>query len=240
MNKRELLYSGKAKAIYATDNCEQVIIHYTDAATAGNGAKRDTIADKGILNNQISTILFTVLKQAGIPTHHLETLDAREQLCRKVRVMPLEVITRNVIAGSLAERLGLAEGSVPEHVIHELCYKKDALGDPLINDDHAVALKAANYEELKLIYTLTGRINEILVPLFAAIDIRLVDFKIEFGKTVDGEIILADEISPDTCRLWEIKSGEKLDKDRFRRDLGGMTAAYREVLRRLENRSEYR
>lgn len=240
MKKKELLHYGKAKAVYATDKGEEVIIHYTDAATAGNGVKHETIVDKGMLNNKISTILFTVLKQAGIPTHHLETLDDREQLCRKVRIIPLEVITRNVIAGSLAERLGLVEGSVPENVIHELCYKKDELGDPLINDDHAVALEVASYADLETIYELTGRINGILVPLFAAIGIRLVDFKIEFGKTAAGELILADEISPDTCRLWDAESGEKLDKDRFRRDLGGLSAAYREVLHRLENRAERR
>ena len=240
MEKKALLYRGKAKAVYATDKREEVIIHYGDEATAGNGAKHDVIAGKGALNNKIATILFTALKKAGIATHHLETLDDRTQHCRKVRIIPLEVIVRNLVAGSMAKRLGIAEGSVPGKVIHELCYKKDELGDPLINDDHAVALKAASDTDLKTIYQLADKINEVLVPLFASVGIRLVDFKIEFGKTADGEIILADEISPDTCRLWAVESGEKLDKDRFREDLGGLIAAYAEVLARLESGAQAR
>lgn len=234
MEKCNLLYTGKAKAVYATDDANQVIIHYNDDATAGNGAKHDIIANKGILNNRITTHIFNALKSAGIPTHHIETLNDREQLCKKVTIIPLEVITRNVIAGSMAKRLGIEEGTEAENVIYELCYKNDALGDPLINDDHAVAVKAATYDDLATIYDLTDQINEILVALFAACGIKLVDFKIEFGKTADGEIILADEISPDTCRLWDIKTNEKLDKDRFRRDLGGLTNAYETVLERLE------
>lgn len=234
MQKHDLLYSGKAKSVYATDNPQQVIIHYNDDATAGNGAKHDVIENKGILNNQITTIIFNALKSAGIPTHHIETLNDREQLCEKVTIIPLEVITRNVIAGSMAKRLGFAEGSEVDNVIFELCYKDDALNDPLINDDHAVALNAASYDELDVIYDLTDQINQILVALFASCEIRLVDFKIEFGKTADGDIILADEISPDTCRLWDIKTNEKLDKDRFRRDLGGLTNAYEQVLTRLQ------
>lgn len=234
MQKHDLLYSGKAKSVYATDNPQQVIIHYNDDATAGNGAKHDVIENKGILNNQITTIIFNALKSAGIPTHHIETLNDREQLCEKVTIIPLEVITRNVIAGSMAKRLGFAEGSEVDNVIFELCYKDDALNDPLINDDHAVALNAASYDELDVIYDLTDQINQILVALFASCGIRLVDFKIEFGKTADGDIILADEISPDTCRLWDIKTNEKLDKDRFRRDLGGLTNAYEQVLTRLQ------
>ena len=232
--KKDLLYTGKAKAVYATDDAEQVIIHYNDDATAGNGAKHAVIDNKGILNNRITTLIFEALKEAGIPTHHIETLNEREQLCRKVQILPLEVIVRNVIAGSMAKRLGFTEGSEPLNVIYELCYKNDALGDPLINDDHAVALGAASYEDLGRIYELTDQINEILDALFAAIGIRLVDFKIEFGKTADGDIVLADEISPDTCRLWDIDTREKLDKDRFRQDLGGLTNAYEEVLKRLE------
>lgn len=234
MQKHDLLYSGKAKSVHATDNPQQVIIHYNDDATAGNGAKHDVIENKGILNNQITTIIFNALKSAGIPTHHIETLNDREQLCEKVTIIPLEVITRNVIAGSMAKRLGFAEGSEVDNVIFELCYKDDALNDPLINDDHAVALNAASYDELDVIYDLTDQINQILVALFASCEIRLVDFKIEFGKTADGDIILADEISPDTCRLWDIKTNEKLDKDRFRRDLGGLTNAYEQVLARLQ------
>lgn len=234
MDKKELLYQGKAKSVYATDKPDEVIIHYNDDATAGNGAKHDVIANKGVLNNAITTIIFDALKQAGIPTHHIKTLNEREQLCKKVKIIPLEVITRNVIAGSMAKRLGFEEGTLPENVIYEICYKNDELGDPLINDDHAVALKAATYAQLDTIYELTDKINQILVALFASAGIRLVDFKIEFGVTADGEIILADEISPDTCRLWDAKSNEKMDKDRFRRDLGGLTNAYEEVLKRLK------
>ncbi|MDO4775863.1 MAG: phosphoribosylaminoimidazolesuccinocarboxamide synthase [Cardiobacteriaceae bacterium] len=233
--KKDLLYTGKAKAVYATDDAEQVIIHYNDDATAGNGEKHAVIADKGILNNRITTLIFQALKDAGIPTHHIETLNEREQLCRKVSIVPLEVIVRNRIAGSLAKRLGFEEGALPPNTIFEICYKNDALGDPLINDDHAVALGAATYEELDTIYELTDHINQVLVALFAACGVDLVDFKIEFGKTADGDIILADEISPDTCRLWDIETKEKLDKDRFRRDLGGLTDAYRDILNRLEN-----
>lgn len=231
--KQSLLYQGKAKSIYQTGCENTVIIHYNDDATAGNGAKHALIEEKGILNNRISTLIFNALKQAGIATHHLETLNEREQLCKKVSIIPLEVITRNLIAGSMAKRLNIAEGTVAASPIYELCYKNDALGDPLINDHHAVALGAVSYEELAHIYQMTAQINQILLELFQACNIQLVDFKIEFGKTNTGEIVLADEISPDTCRLWS-ENGEKLDKDRFRRDLGGLTDAYQEVLRRLE------
>lgn len=232
--KQELIYTGKAKAVYATDDAERVIIHYNDDATAGNGAKHAIIENKGVLNNHITTLIFHALKEAGIPTHHIETLNEREQLCHKVQILPLEVIVRNVIAGSMAQRLGIAEGTEPPNVIYELCYKNDALGDPLINDDHAVALGAASYEDLQTVYELTDQINEILDALFASIGIRLVDFKIEFGKKADGQIVLADEISPDTCRLWDLQTHEKLDKDRFRRDLGGLSNAYEDVLKRLQ------
>ena len=232
--KQELLYTGKAKAIYATDDANTVIIHYNDDATAGNGAKHAVIDHKGVLNNRITTHIFRVLKAAGIPTHYIDTLNEREQLCHKVRIVPLEVIVRNVIAGSMSKRLGIPEGTEPENVIYEICYKNDALHDPLINDDHAVALGIASYEDLDRIYELTDQINQILDSLFAACGIRLVDFKIEFGKTADGDIVLADEISPDTCRLWDMDSNEKLDKDRFRQDLGGLTNAYETVLARLD------
>ncbi|PIE82551.1 MAG: phosphoribosylaminoimidazolesuccinocarboxamide synthase [Cardiobacteriales bacterium] len=234
MDKQALLYTGKAKAVYATDDPDLVIIHYNDDATAGNGAKHDIITDKGILNNRITSIIFKILKEAGIPTHHHQTLNEREQLCDKVKIIPLEVITRNILAGSTAARLGIEEGTEPPNTIFELCYKNDTLGDPLINDDHAVALHAATYEQLDTIYELTDHINQVLVTLFATCGIRLIDFKIEFGINAKGDIVLADEISPDTCRLWDIKTGEKLDKDRFRRDLGGLTEAYQDVLTRLE------
>lgn len=232
--KKELIYTGKAKAVYATDDPDTVIIHYNDDATAGNGAKHAIIENKGILNNRITTIIFGALKEAGIPTHYLETLNEREQLCRKVQIIPLEVIVRNRIAGSMAKRLGFEEGSMPPNTIYEICYKNDALNDPLINDDHAVALGAATYEELDTIYELTDHINQVLDTLFAACGVSLIDFKIEFGKTAAGDIVLADEISPDTCRLWDMDTEEKLDKDRFRQDLGGLSEAYQNILARLE------
>lgn len=233
MEKKEMLYEGKAKQVFATDDPAKVIIYYKDAATAGNGAKKADIENKGVLNNSITTVIFNKLKEAGIPTHHIETLNEREQLCYKVDIVPLEVIVRNVIAGSMAKRLGIEEGTPSPNTIFEICYKEDALGDPLINDHHAVALGAASYDELKEIYTLTGKINEILKDLFASVGIRLIDFKIEFGRTPDGKILLADEISPDTCRLWDMKTNEKLDKDRFRRDMGKVIEAYEEISNRL-------
>ncbi len=235
MEKKEMLYEGKAKQVYATDNDDLVIIHYKDDATAFNNLKHATISSKGVLNNEISTIIFNKLKEAGIPTHYVETLNDRDQLCRKVSIVPLEVIVRNVIAGSMAKRLGIEEGTPAPNTIFEICYKDDALGDPLINDHHAVALGAATYDELNTIYDLTGRINRLLKDIFAKINIRLVDFKIEFGKTSDGKIVLADEISPDTCRLWDMDTNEKLDKDRFRRDLGNVIGAYREIDARLNS-----
>ena len=233
MEKKEMIYEGKAKQVYATDEADKVIIHYKDAATAGNGAKKADIDNKGVLNNHITTIIFNKLKEAGIPTHHIETLNDRDQLCYKVDIVPLEVIVRNVIAGSMAKRLGIEEGTPAPNTIFEICYKEDALGDPLINDHHAVALGAATYNELAVIYNLTGKINEVLKDLFASVGIRLIDFKIEFGRTPDGRIILADEISPDTCRLWDAETNEKLDKDRFRRDMGRVIEAYEEINARL-------
>ena len=228
-----MLYEGKAKQVFATDDPAKVIIRYKDAATAGNGAKKADIENKGVLNNRITTVIFNKLKEVGVPTHHIETLNDRDQLCEKVEIVPLEVIVRNVIAGSMAKRLGIEEGTPSPNTIFEICYKEDALGDPLINDHHAVALGAATYDELKEIYALTATINEELKKIFASVGIRLIDFKIEFGRTPEGKIILADEISPDTCRLWDEKTHEKLDKDRFRRDLGGAEEAYEEVMRRL-------
>ena len=238
MEKRALLYTGKSKAIYATDDPDLVIIHYNDDATAGNGAKHEIIEGKGILNNRIATLIFRALIAAGIPTHYRDTLNEREQLCEKVEIIPLEVIVRNVIAGSMATRLGFEEGSETEYPIFEICYKKDDLGDPLINDDHAVALGIASYEDLDRIYELTDQINATLFDIFDECDVLLVDFKIEFGRTADGEIVLADEISPDSCRLWDADTLEKLDKDRFRRDMGGLLEAYQDILDRLEEREE--
>lgn len=233
-----MIYEGKAKQVFATDCPTKVVIRYKDAATAGNGAKKADIENKGVLNNSITTVIFNRLKEAGVPTHHIETLNDREQLCEKVDIVPLEVIVRNVIAGSMAKRLGIEEGTPAPNTIFEICYKDDALGDPLINDHHAVALGAATYDELAEIYTLTGRINEELKKMFAEVGIRLIDFKIEFGKTADGRIILADEISPDTCRLWDAETNEKLDKDRFRRDMGKVIEAYEEICRRVTKNQE--
>ncbi len=235
MKQGEMLYEGKAKQVFATDEPDKVIIHYKDAATAFNGEKKADIDNKGRLNNEISTIIFNRLKAAGIPTHHIETLNDRDQLCLKVDIVPLEVIVRNVIAGSMAKRLGIEEGTPAPHTIFEICYKADELGDPLINDHHAVALGAVTYEELQDIYDMTARINKVLQEMFAEIGIRLIDFKIEFGKTADGKIVLADEISPDTCRLWDAETNKKLDKDRFRRDLGDVIEAYEEIDGRLKN-----
>ncbi len=231
---KELLYEGKAKKVFATDHPDRVIIHYKDDATAFNGVKKASITNKGILNNRITEILFTKLEEQGIPTHFIERLDDRSQLCRKVDIVPLEFIVRNVIAGSMAKRLRIAEGTPASNTIYEICYKKDELGDPLINDHHAVALGLCTYEELKRMYELTAKINTILSEVFAKENILLVDFKIEFGKTEDGSIVLADEISPDTCRLWDKDTLEKLDKDRFRRDLGSIEEAYIEILKRIE------
>ena len=233
MKQGEMLYEGKAKQVYATDEADKVIIHYKDAATAFNGEKKADIDNKGRLNNEISTIIFKRLAEAGIPTHHIETLNDRDQLCHKVEIVPLEVIVRNVIAGSMAKRLGIVEGTPAPNTIFEICYKDDALGDPLINDHHAVALGATTYKELQDIYDMTARINSVLKEMFAEIGIRLIDFKIEFGRKADGTVVLADEISPDTCRLWDMKTNEKLDKDRFRRDLGHVIEAYEEIDSRL-------
>lgn len=234
MEQKEMLYEGKAKQVYATDNDDLVIIHYKDDATAFNNLKHDIVRSKGVYNNEITTIIFNKLKEAGIPTHYVETLNDRDQVCRKVKIFPLEVIVRNIIAGSMAKRLGIEEGTPAPNTIFEICYKDDALGDPLINDHHAVAVGAATYDELKTIYDLTGRINELLKDLFDKINVKLVDFKIEFGKTSDGKIVLADEISPDTCRLWDKDTNKKLDKDRFRRDLGDVIGAYKEIESRLQ------
>ena len=233
MEKRDFIYEGKAKQLYKTDDENLVIVHYKDDATAGNGAKKGTIKNKGVLNNEITTVIFKLLEENGIKTHFVKKLNDREQLCQKVKIFPLEVITRNLIAGSMAKRVGVKEGTKPSNTIFEICYKNDEYGDPLINDHHAVALNLATYEELAEIYSITEKINNLLKEKFDKLGITLVDFKIEFGKNSKGEILLADEITPDTCRFWDKETGEKLDKDRFRRDLGNVEDAYLEIFKRL-------
>lgn len=230
--KREFIYEGKAKQIFSTDDENMVIIYYKDDATAGNGAKKGTIVNKGVINNKITGKIFKVLEENGIKTHLVEILNDRDQLCQKVTIFPLEVTVRNIIAGSMSKRLGIAEGTIPPETIYEIGYKNDDLGDPLINDYHAYVL-GVKKEDLKTIYAMTEKINQILIKIFDEIGIKLVDFKIEFGKNSAGEIILADEITPDTCRLWDKETGAKLDKDRFRRDMGNIEEAYIEVAKRL-------
>lgn len=229
----ELLYEGKAKKIFLTEDQDTVLVYYKDDATAGNGAKKGTIVNKGAMNNEITTRIFKYLQDNGIKTHYIKTLSDREQLVRRVEIIPLEVIVRNLAAGSFSKRLGVEEGSDLKTTIFEICYKNDDLGDPLINDSHAVALGLATFEELKEIYATTGKINDLLQAYFKKAGLILVDFKIEFGKDKEGNILLADEISPDTARLWDEKTREKLDKDRFRRDLGHVEDAYLEVLNRI-------
>ena len=201
--KKEMLYEGKAKKIYATDKENEVIVYYKDDATAFNGEKKGSIEDKGQFNNDITSIIFKMLEENGIKTHFIEKLNDREQLCKKVSIVPLEVIVRNVAAGSMAKRLGIEEGTPLKTTVFEISYKNDELGDPLINDYHAVAIGATTFEELQEIYAMTDKINELLKKFFASVNINLIDFKIEFGKTDDGKIVLADEISPDTCRFWD-------------------------------------
>lgn len=230
--KREFIYEGKAKQIFSTDDENMVVIHYKDDATAGNGAKKGTIVNKGVINNKITGKIFKVLEENGIKTHLVEVLNDRDQLCQKVTIFPLEVTVRNIIAGSMSKRLGIAEGTIPPETIYEIGYKNDDLGDPLINDYHAYVL-GVKKEDLKTIYAMTEKINQILIKIFDEIGIKLVDFKIEFGKNSAGEIILADEITPDTCRLWDKETGAKLDKDRFRRNMGNIEEAYIEVAKRL-------
>ena len=233
--KLEMLYEGKAKQIYATENPEEVIVYFKDDATAFNAQKRGQVQLKGEMNNAITTLIFEYLKSKGIETHFVKQLNEREQLVKKVSIIPIEVVVRNYAAGSMAQRLGVEEGVKSPVTIFDICYKKDELGDPLINDHHAVFLGAATYEELNEMYALAGKINKALQELFDKINIILVDFKIELGKTFDGKIILADEISPDTCRLWDKDTLKKLDKDRFRRDLGDVTEAYVEIYQRLKS-----
>ncbi|MBQ6030027.1 MAG: phosphoribosylaminoimidazolesuccinocarboxamide synthase [Oscillospiraceae bacterium] len=233
MQKLEMIYEGKAKRVYATDDPKLLIVDYKDDATAFNGEKRGTIVGKSVINNQMSNRLMRRLEQAGVPTHFVEELSERETLVRRVEIVPLEVIVRNRSAGSFSKRYGVEEGRVFDAPTIEFSYKNDALGDPLINSSHVIALGLAAPEELELIRRYAFRVNEVLSALWASRGITLVDFKLEFGRLADGTIVLADEISPDTCRLWDSATGKKLDKDRFRRDLGGVEDAYAEVMRRL-------
>ncbi|NMC55948.1 MAG: phosphoribosylaminoimidazolesuccinocarboxamide synthase [Eubacteriaceae bacterium] len=233
MNKLEMLYEGKAKKVFKTENPDIYIIEYKDDATAFNALKKGTIVGKGVVNNKMSAIIFELLKDEGIPTHFVKLLSDTEQEVKAVKIVPLEVIIRNVAAGSFSKRLGVEEGSALKNVIFEICYKNDEYGDPLINDYHATALGLATSEELEIIKKYSFKINDILINFFKERGMRLIDFKIEFGR-YNGEIVLADEISPDTCRLWEIGTDRKMDKDRFRRDLGNIEETYKEVLDRVQ------
>lgn len=233
MEQKELLVEGQSKQIFQSSDADKIIVHYKDTATAYNEIKIANIANKGIINNRISAIIYRKLEQAGIKTHFIKMLGERDQLCRKVDIIPVEVIVRNVIAGSMSKRLGIPEGTKPANVIYDLCYKNKQLDNPLINDHQAVALGLVSYSDLGYMYSQTKRINEVLSELFAGIRITLVDFKIEFGRTPEGEIILADEISPDSCRFWDMDTGKRLDKDRFRRDMGKVIEGYNEILTRL-------
>lgn len=233
MQKKEQLYEGKAKKVFATDDANLYIVDYKDDATAFNGQKKGQIAGKGVINNIMSNHMFQLLEQQGVPTHFVQQLSERETVVKKVSIVPLEVIIRNISAGSFAKRYGVEEGIVFDAPTIEFSYKNDNLGDPLINDYHALALKLATKDEIEQIKRMAFQVNEVMKAYFDQLNVTLVDFKLEFGKTPDGQIILADEISPDTCRLWDKTTGEKLDKDRFRRDLGGVEEAYAEIMRRV-------
>ena len=233
MTKMNQLYEGKAKRVYETEDPNLLIVSYKDDATAFNGLKKGTIAGKGVINNQMSNRLMMRLAKAGVPNHFVEELNERDTLVRRVQIVPLEVIVRNIAAGSFSKRYGVDEGVVFDEPTVEYSYKNDALGDPLLNTSHALALGAATEEEIEIIRRYALKVNEFLKAFWLDCGVILVDFKLEFGRTADGEIILADEISPDTCRLWDAKTHEKLDKDRFRRDLGGVEDAYKEIMKRL-------
>ena len=233
MNKIEQLYEGKAKKVFSTEDPNVVIVSYKDDATAFDGLKKGTITGKGAINNQMTNFLMRQLEKAGVPTHFIEELSERETAVKKVSIVPLEVIIRNISAGSFAKRYGVEEGIVFDQPTFELSYKDDDLGDPLLNDDHALALKLATPEELALIRRYALTVDKLMQEVWADCGVTLVDFKLEFGRLEDGTIVLADEISPDTCRLWDSKTHEKLDKDRFRRDLGGVEDAYTQVMNRL-------
>lgn len=233
LEKKEQLYEGKAKKVFATNDPDLVIVSYKDDATAFNGVKRGTIVGKGVVNNRMSNYLMEKLEKEGIPTHYVKELSDRETAVRKVSIVPLEVIVRNIAAGSLAKRLGLPEGTPMKRTVLEYCYKCDALDDPMVNEYHILAMEYCTEEELRTIADMALKINAFLVKYFASINVELVDFKLEFGKTSDGKIVLADEISPDTCRFWDATTHEKLDKDRFRRDMGGVEDAYKEMMKRV-------
>jgi phosphoribosylaminoimidazole-succinocarboxamide synthase len=233
MKKLEMLYEGKAKKVYKTEDEKFYIVEYKDDATAFNGLKKGTIVNKGVMNNEISAKLFDILEEKGVETHQVEKMNDREVLVKRVKIVPIEVLVRNYAAGSLSKRLGLEEGLKLNTTVLEFCYKDDALGDPMINDYHIKAMGIATEQEVAEITKQALRINEILIEYMLSRGIILVDFKLEFGKTPDGKIILADEISPDTCRLWDAATHEKLDKDRFRRDLGKVEEGYMEVVKRL-------
>ena len=232
MEKTVQLYEGKAKKVFATEDPALCIVSYKDDATAFNGLKKGTIAGKGVVNNRMSNLMMQLLEKSGVPTHFVEELSDRDTLVKKVKIVPLEVIIRNVSAGSFAKHYGVEEGIVFDEPTIEFSYKNDELGDPLLNSYHALALKLATKEEIETIKKYAFKVNEVLSEYFKTLGIRLVDFKLEFGRLQDGTIVLADEISPDTCRLWDIKTNEKLDKDRFRRDMGGVEDAYKEVFKR--------
>ena len=227
MEKKEQLYEGKAKKVFATDDANLVIVDYKDDATAFNGEKKGTITGKGVINNVMSNHMFQLLEQQGVPTHFVEQLSERETLVKKVSIVPLEVIIRNISAGSFAKRFGVEEGIVFDEPTIEFSYKNDELGDPLMNAYHATR------EEIETIKAMAFKVNEVMKQYFDTLNVILVDFKLEFGKTADGKIVLADEISPDTCRLWDKTTKEKLDKDRFRRDMGGVEEAYQEIMKRV-------
>ncbi len=234
--KREQLYEGKAKKVFATDDADKVIVSYKDDATAFDGTKKGTVAGKGIVNNLMTNHLMQLLEKNGIPTHFVEGLNDTDTVVKKVTIIPLEVIIRNVSAGSFAKRFGVEEGIVFDEPTFEFSYKNDDLHDPLMNVYHAIALKLATKEEIEIIKNYAFKINSILKQYFLNIGVKLIDFKLEFGKLADGSIVLADEISPDTCRFWDVKTNEKLDKDRFRRDLGNVEGAYQEMMKRVFNK----
>ncbi|MBM7582124.1 phosphoribosylaminoimidazole-succinocarboxamide synthase [Caldicoprobacter guelmensis] len=236
MKKLEQLYEGKAKKVYATDDPNYVIVEYKDDATAFNGLKRGTIVGKGVVNNKVSNHLFQLLEKRGIPTHYVQELNDRETLVKKVQIIPVEVIVRNRAAGSLSKRLGLPEGTKLKTTVLEYCYKNDELGDPMVNEYHIYAMELATKEEMDKIANMSLKVNQILSDYLKDVNVELIDFKLEFGR-FNGEVILADEISPDTCRFWDTRTGEKLDKDRFRRDLGNVEEAYQEILNRLMGKS---
>lgn len=233
MTKGKLLYEGKAKKIFETDNPEVLLVSYKDDATAFNGVKRGTIEGKGLINNKVTNYMMRLLEKSQIPTHYIEEISDRETLVKKVSIIPLEVIIRNVSAGSFAKNYGVEEGIIFDEPTIEFSYKNDKLGDPLINSYHAIALKLATKEEIETIKKYAFKINEEMKKFFISINVKLIDFKLEFGKLEDGTIVLADEISPDTCRFWDATTNEKLDKDRFRRDLGNVEGAYKEMMKRI-------